>query len=455
MSKIDTKSRAQQDTSLKRERIACLKKIVEKKSLLTIVRRRRLDKRASPKCPAWLMVWFNIAIWLHGNDCYTQVFRWLHRFNKKLTPSSSALTQARAKIGVPIMAEIYRKVVACLCTPDTPDSFYAGRRLVAVDGFVLNLTDMPENRRAFGRPKNGTSYGAFPQARIVALCEVGSRVFFSFLAKPIRCGEVTMAKHVYRELPEKSLLLFDIGFCAYELMKQVIDRDSDFLGRCKTNRCFKKMQVLSDGSYLSKIYASDYDRRHDRNGTTVRVIEYTLDDPERTGHGEMHRLVTTLIDEHEHPAETLIVLYHERWEEEIAIDEAKVHLRKSATLRSQHPAGVMQEVYGLLIAHFIIRKLAFEAATKVGESPRAISFTGTINVLRARLPEAPRSRHLIGDWYESLLEEIGMEVLEKRRNRVNPRVIKRPQSKWPKKREKHRNLPVLQRRFEETIVCVT
>jgi hypothetical protein len=401
------------------------------------------------------MVWFNIAIWFYGSDCYTQVFRWLHRFSRQTMPSSSALSQARARIGVPIMAEVYRKVVGCICDAQTPDAFYAGRRLVAVDGFVLNLPDSDDNRRAFGRPKNGTSLGAFPQARIVALCEVGSRVLLNFLVKPIRCGEVTLAKHVYRDLPANSLLLFDIGFCAYELMKQVVNQKSDFLGRSKINRCFKKMQVLSDGSYLSKIYATDYDRLHDRNGTPVRLIEYTLDDPERVGHGEKHRLVTTLLDQKEHPAETLIVLYHERWEEEIAIDEAKTHLRSVPKLRSHRPAGVLQEIYGLLIAHFIIRKLAFEAAAKAGVSPRRISFTGTVNVLRVSLVEAPRSPRSIGTWYENLIDEISLQVLEPRRNRINPRVIKRPQSKWPKKRQQHRNLPPLKHTFDETIRLVT
>jgi len=394
-------------------------------------------------------------MWLFGDSNYTQVFRWLHRFSPKFTPTSSGLTQARRKIGISIMADVYRKFVGCLCSSDTPDSFYGKLRLVAVDGFVLNLPDSQGNRRAFGRPKNGTSFGAFPQVRIVALCEVGSRVFFSFLAKPIRCGEATMAKHVYRSLPCNSLLLFDIGFCSYQLMVQVIEQGSEFLGRAKPSRHFRKIKVLSDGSYLSKIYASQNDRVHDRNGTTVRVIEYTLDDPQRTGHGEPHRLLTTLLDEQLHPAETLIVLYHERWEEEIAIDEAKTHLRKSATFRSHRPAGVLQELYGLLIAHFIIRKLAFEAAGLAGVSPRQISFTATVNILQARLPEAPRSGRRIQLWYESLLAEISLEVLEKRRNRSNPRVIKKPQSKWAKKREKHRNLPKLKHTFQEIIDTVT
>ena len=401
------------------------------------------------------MVWFIVALWLYGDDCYTQVFRWLHRFSRQHMPSSSALTQARARLGVPIMAAVYRRVVRCLCSSQTPDAFYAGRRLVAVDGFVLNLPDSDENRRAFGRPKNGTSLGAFPQARVVALCEAGSRVFFSFLAKPIRCGEATMAQHLYRDLPQNSLLLFDIGFCASRLMRQVMDQQSDFLGRAKTNRRFQKMRMLSDGSYLSKIYASDYDRLHDRGGRTVRVMEYTLDDPQRVGDDEEHRLVTTLLDEQEHPAETLIVLYHERWEEEIAIDEAKTHLRHSPKLRSHSPAGVMQEIYGLLLAHFVIRKLALEAAAQAGVSPRRISFTGTINVLRVSLVEAPRSPRLIRAWYENLIGEISLQLLEPRRNRINPRVIKRPQSKWPKKREIHRNPPPLKHNFEETIRLLT
>jgi hypothetical protein len=166
MSNSDTKLDSVQ-VSFARERIACLKKVVGKKFLQREVLSHGLDKRLSLKCPAYMMVWFTIAMWLYGNDSYPQVVRWLQRFSKKFMPTSSALTQARAKIGVPIMARVYRIVVQCLCSVDTSNSYYAGRKLVAVDGFVLNLPDSEGNRRAFGRPKNGTSVGAYPQARIV------------------------------------------------------------------------------------------------------------------------------------------------------------------------------------------------------------------------------------------------------------------------------------------------
>jgi hypothetical protein len=104
--------------------------------------------------------------------------------------------------------------------------------------------------------------------------------------------------------------------------------------------------------------------------------------------------------------------------------ERKTHVRRSPQLRSQQREGVVQEIYGLLIARFIVRKLAIEASTLAGVTPRRISFTATINVLRARLPKSPWSRQLILSWYESLLEEIRLDVLPPRRNRLNPRVIK-------------------------------
>jgi hypothetical protein len=39
------------------------------------------------------------------------------------------------------------------------------------------------------------------------------------------------------------------------------------------------------------------------------------------------------------------VLYYERWEEELAVDELKTHQRERPVLRSQAPAGVVQELH--------------------------------------------------------------------------------------------------------------
>jgi len=97
---------------------------------------------------------------------------------------------------------------------------------------------------------------------------------------------------------------------------------------------------LSDGSFLAKLYPSPRHRDRDEEGIVVRIIEYTFDDPGRPGSGEKHRLLTTLLDARRHPATRLIVIYHERWEEELAFDELKTHQRERPVLRSETPAGV-------------------------------------------------------------------------------------------------------------------
>ena len=169
-------------------------------------------------------------------------------------------------------------------------------------------------------------------------------------------------------------------------------RGVKLLARVVKSLVLRPIRGLADGSYLAKLYRDASDRQEDRDGITVRVIRYTLDDPQRVGHGEEHVLITNLLDETTDPATELIVLYHERWEEELVFDEQKTHqdprrATKPAQLRSETPAGVIQEVYALSLGHFVIRSLMFEAAATVGLDPDRLSFTGCFQVLKCRLPE--------------------------------------------------------------------
>jgi hypothetical protein len=212
--------------------------------------------------------------------------------------------------------------------------------------------------------------------------------------------------------------------------------------------------TLKDGSYLAKLYPSARHRDRDEGGIEVRIIEYTFDDPGRPGSGEKHRLLTTLLDEDEHPADCLIMLYHERWEEEVTIDELKTHQRERTVLRSETPAGVVQEIYGLLLGHYVVRKVMCEAAVVAECEPRDLSFVNTLKILRCRLPEVPRSPVGIQSWYQNLIAEVAEERLEPRRDRINPRVIKRKMSNWAKKRQKHWKFPQPTRTFHESIVLL-
>jgi hypothetical protein len=432
------------------ERLRGLKRIIPASAVQSVLRETGRTRRC-PTLPKHLVVWFVVALGLFSCDCYRQVFRWLQPGRLGKAALRSTLCEARRRLGVAPLQRLFERVVRLLATAGTPGSFYKGMRLLAVDGFVLDLPDTPENERAFGRPRGGRSCGAFPQLRVLALCEVGTHIIWKCLLKPICRGEVSMAKALLKFLPAGTLLLWDRGFLSYRTVADVRDADARLLARIKKNAKFSKRKVLPDGSYLARIYRSDRDRKLDRGGIDVRIVEYSVADPARDGTREVHRLLTTLLDAAEHPALDLVELYHQRWEIELAIDEVKTHQKERPVLRSQTPAGVVQEVYGLLLAHFVVRALMAEAAGREGLPPRRISFTGTLKVLRCRLPECPRSRPALKQWYERLLEEIADEVLPERRDRINPRVIKRKMSKWPKKRAAHRRTTQPTLDFRQTV----
>ncbi len=323
---------------------------------------------------------------------------------------------------------------------------------MALDGFVLDVADTPANERVFGRPGSGRAPGAFPQVRLLALCETGSHVLWRWLLKPLRHGEVKMAPYLLRFLEKDMLLPWDRNFLNHATLSAVLRRRAHLVARISSNRIFAPIQALPDGSYLAKLYRASADRRRDRDGIAVRIIEYTLDDPGRPSQGERQRLLTTLLDAALDLATTLVVLYHERWEEELTLDEFKTHQRERPVPRSQTPAGVVQEVYGLLLAHYLVRVSMHEAAATQNLDPRRLSFTATLKILRCRLPECPASSRSRRRWYHRLVQEIAEETLEPRRNRVNPRVIKRKMSKWPKKRPWHRLSPQPTKPFEQAII---
>ena len=121
------------------------------------------------------------------------------------------------------------------------------------------------------------------------------------------------------------------------------------------------------------------------------MVEYAPGTPAGPGRAT-YRLITALLDERACPAELLAATYHARWETETAPDEVKVHRwAHPRPLRSKRPREVVQEVYGLLLAHLAIRTVMHQAALREGRDPDRLSFTGALRVLRRAIPRAQRT----------------------------------------------------------------
>jgi hypothetical protein len=94
----------------------------------------------------------------------------------------SGITQARKRLGRKVFAEVFERC----CGPVVGDagptaemsalgtargSFLRWWRLLAIDGFEVDLPDSKENAAEFGYAGSGQNRSAFPKARVVALSE--------------------------------------------------------------------------------------------------------------------------------------------------------------------------------------------------------------------------------------------------------------------------------------------
>jgi hypothetical protein len=279
-----------------------------------------------------VMVYYVMALTLYARASYDAVLRelveglrWLHWDGAAPgLACKSAITQARVRLGEAPLRELFRRLARPLAEPGTPGAWYRGRRLVSFDGTTLDVPDLPELERAFGRPGTSRGHSGFPQLRLLALLETGTHAIFAAATAGCASGEVPLARAVLAHLGPGMLCLADRNFLGYALWRDAAATGADLLWRVRGGIVLSCRQRLDDGSYLSRLYPTSQHRRRDRDGLVVRVVEYRL--PGVPGGDQAYRLVTTLLDPAAAPARDLAALYHERWEDEAVLKEVKVTL---------------------------------------------------------------------------------------------------------------------------------
>lgn len=357
--------------------------------------------------------------------------------------TKSAISQARYRLGAKPLEVLFKRVCRPIATPDTSGAFAFGWRLVAIDGTTEDVADAPLNEAYFGRHHGDRGDSAFPQVKGVYLCECGTHVIFDAVFYPCHTSEHQGARRVLRSVNQDMLVMVDRGLYSYELVARVHLRGAPVLCRLSSSVKPRRVRSLPDGSYLAYIYPTEARRRRAGEHLLVRIIEYTFDDPNRPGYGEVHRVLTTLLDPDQYPALDLIALYHERWEVELVIDEIDTHQRLlDRPLRSLVPVGVLQELYGLLLAHFVVRSIMHQAALAHQLDPDRISFVQSVRLICDALADFQLVHpydhpHL----WSRLLQDIAFCRLPPRDHRINPRVVKRKMSKFKLKHPVHRRPP--------------
>lgn len=358
--------------------------------------------------------------------------------------TEQALYHARTRVGVDALKRLFEMTAERIERIPT----FHGLHLWAADGFRADVADTKKNDRFFQRTKGSHGESGFPSLKAVTLVSVETRQVRAAEFGQCYMAEQPAAHRFLDLLGKEDLLILDRAFPSFELFEKAEQAGPHLLARISSIWKPRKLEQLGVGDWRVEIRARvpvEPPERRQKNQTkkwvymTVRMIEYTFEST-----GEKIRLLTDLLDSDKYPALELALLYHERWEVEIVFDELKTHLESTAqgvartVFRSQTPQGVLQEAYGMLAVYNLIRGLMAKAAVRAKVPPDQISFVGALNVIKQTIPRlafAPqklRTRIL-----RQLIADIAQDKIDRpRRKRLCPRVVKKRQSPYPRKRAK-------------------
>jgi hypothetical protein len=380
--------------------LAAIMQYLPRKDVIRALTDTQTDSIRQRLLPADAVAYLVVMLALYSDASVRENLRILmeplrRRFGAKTigVPTGAAITKARRRLGSAPFVCLFDALSRPVATPKTPEAFYNGFRVVAVDGTLADIQDTEANRARFGFPTNQHGSGGYPQVKIVILAECGTRV-------PLGCAyggyneyEPGLFDSLQPKLEKNMLLLADRYYYDFARWKSCASRAGALLWRVRKDLKLPPLSVLKDGSWLAEVRPSNRltlsGRSKKGDQCVVRVVEYRPMFADGT-EGERVRLITTLLDAREAPAEELCHLFTQRWETETGFDELKTHLRGvDRVLRSPVPELVEQELYGFLLAYTVVRLTMAESARLERCSPRELSFIHAVRVIRRRITFPP------------------------------------------------------------------
>lgn len=364
-------------------------------AVVQLLEKHRCNSRRVRKFPASTVVYFSMALSLYPEAAYEDVFAamtqglaWLEGSATSTAVNKASITEARTKIRAAVLRDLQAQCCPALAVmAQHPASFYAGLRLVAMDGSSFDVPDEQANANAFGYPEGGRGPAGYPKAQCAVLVECGTHAILAGSIGAYREAEWTLCQSLLPTLDSTMLCMADREFNSFEHWQQASQTGAQLLWRVAKNRNLPVKKVLEDGSFISTIYRREGKSARASEAIEVRVIEYAL--PNMPESEPRYRLMTTLLDPLMAPAKELAALYHARWHVESVFDELKTHLRQSRrVLRSKTPDLVSQEFYGWMLAHYAVRWLMHSAARQGQKAPLDLSFTENVHLFRHAQPQS-------------------------------------------------------------------
>jgi hypothetical protein len=316
-------------------------------------------------------------------------------------PTGQALSAARARLAPDGMRAVFERAAAVMPQPG-PGSYAFGLLVTAFDGTVFDLAAAGDMHAEFATP----SGGRFPQARLVSLVACGTRWILAARLGSAALSEQHLVDQLADTLTPGTLNLADRNFFSMARWVRFTATGAHLAWRVKNGAKSlpaRIVRVLPDGSAVVRLHESDamLTARRAKTGerglprlpdTLARLVEFTLAVTDSTGRvrTSRFRILTTLLDHEQYPADQIAAVYAERWQVEVIYLRVKSTLRGAGTrLRGQTPDLAVQEIWGLLTVYNALVGLAVAAAVVLDVDPDEISFAAVLALTRTSATTDP------------------------------------------------------------------
>ncbi|MCY7281034.1 MAG: IS4 family transposase [Sphingomonas bacterium] len=361
--------------------------------------------------------------------------------------SDSALSQRRARLGADLFLLIMQEALRPLADPQLhPGCFFAGLRLVGIDGTRWSVCNTPQHRARITKAKTRRGDAAFAKINMSALVELGTHAPLAATLGIDAQSEHVLSLPLLAALPEESLLILDRLYGQAPMLEQLQShcqqgKGQHFLTRVRGKLAVKIIETRAEGSALVEVALRDKIKKR-LVLKTLRVREVRGRVWHRAAKKWIEVRLWTSLGVEQANARELLALYARRWEQEVFYRELKLQVAGGELLQSHTPESAQQEIAALLMAGSLLAEERLAVAAQVGGEVEA---AGAVRISLSICMELMQALWLVLGSSQGLMNEAAQRELVRRmrvqiaacalpprRARSCQRKVRQPVNKWPR-----------------------
>lgn len=349
------------------------------RDLIGQVEEPRREGPGAPKVLTAVCLWAGLLVCvLRGFTSQTELWRLLTvrglwSYERADVTDEAVRKRLRQQGGAAAMRKLFERITSLLAQrlePYAEDLVDFAVEVVAIDQTTLDqvMRHLPELRKV----KKGDP--ALLPGRLSARFDLRRQQWqkVEFTPEP-RQNEKVLARAMVAGLPKRSLILFDLGYFAFEFFDWLTQGEYFWVSRMKEKVTYEVVHThYAQGDVVDALVRlGKY--RADRARHLARLVQYRHN-------GQLRRYITNVLDPRQLPLHRIVELYARRWDIEMAIKLVKRELKLSF-LCSGHQEVILQQVWSALILSQIFQALRKEIAGKAGVDVFDVSMALMIRML--------------------------------------------------------------------------